>query len=102
VRLHTDDQGHASEKGGGSKVKLALEELPHPASTYLRVKCPDCGNVAMIYSHSKTVVKCKVCGAVLAKPTGGKARILGQVLEAQEGRGGIPTLCPRSSVGPEP
>jgi len=60
---------------------VKLKELPKPSSTYIRVKCRDCGAEALIYSHVGSVIKCKVCGAVLAEPTGGKARILAEIVK---------------------
>ncbi|MGC8600935.1 MAG: 30S ribosomal protein S27e [Thermoprotei archaeon] len=60
---------------------MKLQQLPRPSSTYVRVKCRDCGAETLIYSHAASVIKCKVCGAVLAQPTGGKARILGEIVK---------------------
>ena len=51
---------------------------------FLRVKCPDCENVQVIFSHPSTVVKCLVCGRTLAIPTGGKGEILAEILEVLE------------------
>lgn len=48
---------------------------------FVKVKCPDCGNEQLIYIRASTVVKCHVCGAVLAVPTGGKADIKGEIVE---------------------
>lgn len=47
---------------------------PHP-SRFLRVRCNDCGNEQVIYSHASSVVKCLVCSKTLAVPRGGKAEI---------------------------
>jgi len=52
----------------------------NPSSKFLKVKCPDCGNEQPIYNKSQSQVTCLVCGTILAKPTGGKAEIKGQVL----------------------
>ena len=48
---------------------------------FIKVKCPDCGNEQVIFERAATVVKCTVCGAVLAEPRGGKAVIKGEKLE---------------------
>jgi len=53
--------------------------IPKPRSTFLRVRCPDCGNEQIIFSEAKRVVTCNVCGAVIAEPTGGKASLRGEV-----------------------
>ena len=58
--------------------------LPRPRSKYLRVKCPDCGNEQVVFNKATIVVKCNVCSAVLAEPTGGKAAINGEVVAALE------------------
>lgn len=42
---------------------------------FLRVRCNDCGNEQIVYSHASSVVKCQVCGKTLAVPRGGKAKI---------------------------
>ncbi len=48
---------------------------------FIKVKCPDCGNEQIIFDRAATVVKCTVCGAVLAEPKGGKASINGEIME---------------------
>ncbi|KYH39666.1 MAG: 30S ribosomal protein S27ae [Candidatus Bathyarchaeota archaeon B26-1] len=58
--------------------------IPKPKSAFLNVKCPDCGNEQILFSHATTVVRCSVCGAVLAEPSGGKAEIKGEVVEVFE------------------
>lgn len=54
--------------------------IPAPRSAFLRVKCPDCGNEQIVFSHASTVVHCNVCGATLAEPSGGKTAIKGEVV----------------------
>lgn len=63
---------------GRSKLR---ELIPTPKSHFLQVRCPECGNVQMIFSHASTQVKCLVCNRVLAYPTGGKARIEARILK---------------------
>lgn len=52
--------------------------IPTPRSKFLQVTCNECGNSQIVFDSAKIIVKCNVCGAVLAKPTGGKALILGK------------------------
>ncbi len=59
-------------------------QLVKPRSRFLRVLCTGCKNEAIIFNKASTVVKCHVCGKVLAKPTGGKAKVLAKVLEVLE------------------
>ncbi len=58
--------------------------LPRPGSKFVRVKCPDCGNEQVVFDHVSNVVKCSVCGAVLAEPTGGKSAFKGEVVVSLE------------------
>ena len=58
--------------------------IPKPRSRFLKVKCSNCGNIQVIYSHVSQIVKCSICGEVLAIPTGGKAEIKGEVQEVFE------------------
>ncbi|RLE50294.1 MAG: 30S ribosomal protein S27e [Candidatus Methanomethylicota archaeon] len=62
-------------------VKKRKQLVPQPKSRFLKVKCPDCGNEQVVFSHATIVVKCLVCGRTLAKPSGGKAIIEGEVLK---------------------
>jgi small subunit ribosomal protein S27e len=48
------------------------------------VRCSDCGNEQLVFGNASTVVNCNVCDGVLAEPTGGKARILGEILDVYE------------------
>ncbi|MBO3803715.1 MAG: 30S ribosomal protein S27e [Candidatus Brockarchaeota archaeon] len=56
--------------------------VPRPRSAFLQVKCPDCGNEQRVFSCASTRVYCSVCNSLLAEPTGGKAKILGEVTNA--------------------
>lgn len=54
--------------------------IPRPKSVFLKVKCEACESEQEIFSHAKMKVICKTCGAILAEPTGGKARIRGKIV----------------------
>lgn len=58
--------------------------IPRPRSRFLQVRCSDCGNEQIVFGNASTVVNCNVCDGVLAKPTGGKSRILGKILDLFE------------------
>ncbi len=58
--------------------------VPRPRSRFLRVRCPDCGNEQIVFSHSSIVVRCLVCGRNIAMPTGGRSEILGHVVRELE------------------
>lgn len=53
--------------------------IPRPRSRFLRVKCPDCGNEQIVFSHATITIHCNICGATLAEPSGGKAIIKGDI-----------------------
>jgi small subunit ribosomal protein S27e len=56
------------------------ELVPKPRSKFYEVKCKECGNIQTIFSHAAMEVKCLVCGATLAEPTGGRAEILAEIV----------------------
>ena len=58
--------------------------IPKPRSKFLRVKCPDCGNEQVVFSNATTAVHCNICNATLAEPSGGKAKIKGEVVATLE------------------
>jgi small subunit ribosomal protein S27e len=52
---------------------------------FLRVSCKDCGNETVIFERASTIINCGVCGALLAEPAGGTAKLVGcEILEALE------------------
>jgi small subunit ribosomal protein S27e len=53
-------------------------------SKYRRVKCGDCGNEQVLFLRTATHIKCQVCGATMAEPTGGLARLRGEVVGTVE------------------
>lgn len=58
--------------------------IPKPRSKFLRVKCLKCGNEQIVYSHSVNRVSCNVCGVELVEPSGGKAKINGEIISVFE------------------
>ena len=59
--------------------------IPEPTSRFYVVKCPECDNdTQIVFGWSTLVVKCDVCGKPLLEPTGGKARILGEIVSELE------------------
>ena len=53
--------------------------IPKPRSVFLRVKCLKCGNEQLIFSNAVNKITCNVCGELLAEPSGGRAKINGDV-----------------------
>ncbi|HZY93912.1 MAG TPA: 30S ribosomal protein S27e [Candidatus Bathyarchaeia archaeon] len=60
---------------------MRWELIPKPKSVFLRVKCPKCSNEQIVFERTSSYVKCTVCDELLAEPTGGKARIRGEMLQ---------------------
>lgn len=54
--------------------------IPTPKSRFLRIKCPSCGNEQVVFDHATFPVKCFVCSSLLVVPTGGKAKVLGEIV----------------------
>jgi len=50
------------------------------ASSFVKVKCK-CKNEQIIFEKASSLVRCLVCGNILAEPTGGKAKIKAKILE---------------------
>ncbi len=53
--------------------------IPKPRSVFLRVKCPKCGNEQLIFSNTVSKITCNVCEEMLAEPSGGRAKINGEI-----------------------
>ena len=46
--------------------------------SYLLVKC-GCGFEQPVFKYAISKIKCASCGAILAEPTGGTAKIVGKI-----------------------
>ncbi|RLG83610.1 MAG: 30S ribosomal protein S27e [Thermoprotei archaeon] len=54
--------------------------IPVPKSKFVLVRCPSCGHEQVVFDHATFPARCLVCGTVLVVPTGGKAKILGEII----------------------
>lgn len=52
-----------------------------PRSAFVKVVCGKCKNEQIIFDRAATDVKCLVCGELLAKSCGGKAKINAKVIQ---------------------
>ena len=57
---------------------------PAPSSRFLVIRCGECNNEQIIFSHATRQVKCEVCGKERSKPTGGKAILFGELIQVLE------------------
>mgnify|MGYP000262270171 FL=1 len=62
-------------------VKKRKILIPEPKSRFIRVRCPNCGNEQVVFDHATFPARCLVCGTQLVEPTGGKAKILGEIVK---------------------
>lgn len=49
--------------------------IPTPNSFFIDIKCSVCEKKTIVFSHTQRAIFCKNCSTVLAKPSGGKARL---------------------------
>ena len=61
-----------------------VAELMEPKSKFIKVRCTKCKNEQIVFGKASVIVKCLVCGKVLAEPRGGKAVIRSRILEVLE------------------
>ena len=61
-------------------MKKEREFIPKPKSSFLLVKCPDCGEERPMYSASTRDVTFRGCGRTLATKTGGKVAVEAPVI----------------------
>jgi small subunit ribosomal protein S27e len=54
--------------------------IPEPKSKFLVVRCPNCGNEQVVFSLATFPARCIICGTQLVTPTGGKAKLNGQIV----------------------
>lgn len=52
--------------------------------SFIKIKCEKCNNEQIVNDRASTKVKCLICGEELVSPTGGKAKILGTIVEKLE------------------
>ncbi len=50
-------------------------------SRFVRVKCQKCKNEQVIFGKASSKVKCLMCETLIAKPSGGKSKIKGKIVE---------------------
>lgn len=58
--------------------------MKESSSKFVKLRCSKCKNEQIIFGKAAHVVKCLVCGKVLAEPTGGKTRMKARILEVLE------------------
>ncbi|MFH1631092.1 MAG: 30S ribosomal protein S27e [Candidatus Aenigmatarchaeota archaeon] len=51
---------------------------------FIRIKCEQCKNEQVIFNKTSTEIKCLVCNTILAKPTGGTAKVMAKIIQELE------------------
>jgi small subunit ribosomal protein S27e len=62
-------------------MRRERESVPKPRSSFVLIKCPDCGEERVLFSASTRKVTCKGCGRELAETTGGKVKLLAPMIK---------------------
>ena len=57
---------------------------PVPKSSFNKIKCAECNEEQVVYSHNTIEVMCNSCGNVLVKTRGTKSRIHGKISESTQ------------------
>ncbi len=60
-------------------MRREREPIPMMKSSFLLVKCPDCGEERTLFSNSAKDVGCRGCGKKLAESRGGKSVIMAEI-----------------------
>ncbi len=58
--------------------------IPTPRSTFQKIKCGECDEEQVVFSHNTTEVICNSCGNVLAMTSGSKSRLHGKVSDTSK------------------
>ena len=61
-----------------------MKILQEPSSKFVKIRCPKCKNEQVMFGKASSIVKCLVCGKILAEPKGGKAKVKARILEVLE------------------
>lgn len=59
-------------------------EIPEPSSQFQKVKCAECSETQIVYSHATTTIACNSCGNAITESTGSKAEINGEISGSAE------------------
>jgi small subunit ribosomal protein S27e len=58
--------------------------MSEPQGKFIRIRCGKCKNEQVIFTKAATKVDCLMCQEPLAKPSGGKVKLIAQALEQLE------------------
>ncbi len=58
-----------------------MKKLKGKSNKFIKIKCSDCGNEQITFTRASSVVVCHICGAEIARPTGGLIKTSGEIVE---------------------
>lgn len=60
-------------------VDSRFSKLKSIGNKFINIKCKDCGNEQVTYTKISSAVMCNICGATLARPTGGTLELAAEI-----------------------
>ena len=60
-------------------TKTVMKMLEYYNSKFQKIKCMECDEEQIVFSHNSSKVTCNSCGNILSEPTGSKAKINGKI-----------------------
>jgi small subunit ribosomal protein S27e len=76
-----NEEGYQVEKGRDRNMRREREPIPKTRSSFILVKCPDCGEERILFSNSAKDIGCRGCGRKLAESRGGKSMVLATLVK---------------------
>jgi small subunit ribosomal protein S27e len=62
-------------------VDKKMKKLKGIGNRFIKIKCSECGNEQITYTKGSSNISCNICGAELAKPTGGTIMTSSEITE---------------------
>ncbi len=60
---------------------MAGENILKPRSSFIKIRCNQCSNEQIVFEKPASNIKCRVCGKLVVKSTGGKGKFLAEIVE---------------------
>lgn len=58
--------------------------VPEPSSKFLKLRCAECDEIQVVYSHATTAVTCNSCGNEITESSGSAAKLNGEIAGSAE------------------
>ncbi len=63
------------------RENMKQDLIPKPRSKFLLVRCKECSNEVIVYSHTTKNIHCKSCNNLLVEKSGGYAIINAEIVK---------------------